>query len=310
MRMDGIRARLPRLLQREALRLTLLRCHRSARPPSGIDRGPVLGLSAHVLHGLTCDLASTVHTARQPVPQRLCSPPLWACRWRSSASRTSCTASRIRQPGGRRGPPWLSWSIPRTAAPYPSTPSPASSSPGACLVVAKPRAPGAQGAAGAASDGSIRGGSSPWGLADGRGGSGVAAWRRSASTRRALARRPRTVLRLLTCACLSMARTGWATARRKWGWPSRCGTPTHSSAMAVTQASCLADLHARTGLSTGAAHWRARMINRRTSCVARDHKGAAHHTRLHIHSRTTDHVAWPFAGWRPSSVRLNDPLSR
>src|SRR2546425_12807778 len=80
MLMDGIRARLPRLLQREALRLTLLRCHRSARPPSGIDRLPVLGLSAHVLHGLTCDLASTVHTASQTVQKRLCSPPLWACR--------------------------------------------------------------------------------------------------------------------------------------------------------------------------------------------------------------------------------------
>ena len=53
MLLDGSRARLPRLLQREELRLTLLRCHRIARPQSGIDRLQVLGISANLLQGIT-----------------------------------------------------------------------------------------------------------------------------------------------------------------------------------------------------------------------------------------------------------------
>src|SRR2546428_3401477 len=130
---DGIQARLPRLLPREALLPTLFRGHPSARPQSGIDRLERLGIWAHVLQSITRAIESTVHTASQPVQQRLCRPPFWACRLRSSESRTSCKASRIRKPGGRSGPPWLSLSIPRTAAQYPSTTSPASSSTGAFL---------------------------------------------------------------------------------------------------------------------------------------------------------------------------------
>lgn len=53
MLMDGIRARLPHLLQREELRLTLLRCHRIARLQSGIDRLQVLGRETNVLQGIT-----------------------------------------------------------------------------------------------------------------------------------------------------------------------------------------------------------------------------------------------------------------
>src|SRR2546426_2773556 len=154
MLMDGIRARLPRLLQREELRLTLLRCHRIARPQRGIDRLQVLGIETNLIQGIMCDSESTVHTASKAVQQRLCSPPFWACRLRSSESRTSCKASRIRTPGGRSGPPWLSLRIPRTAAQYPSTTPPASSSTGALPGGATPRVPGAQGAAVAASDGS------------------------------------------------------------------------------------------------------------------------------------------------------------
>ena len=53
MLMDGVRARLPRLLQRQELRLALLRCQRIARLQGGIDRLKVVGLSANVLQGIT-----------------------------------------------------------------------------------------------------------------------------------------------------------------------------------------------------------------------------------------------------------------
>ena len=80
MLIDGIRARLPRLLQREALCLTLLRCHRIARPQRGIDRLQVLGISANVLQGITGDIQPTVNPASKTGQQRRCSPPFWACR--------------------------------------------------------------------------------------------------------------------------------------------------------------------------------------------------------------------------------------
>jgi len=48
------------------------------------------------------------------------------------------------------------------------------------------------------------------------------------------------------------------------------------------------------------------MIKRRTACVALDKKGSANHTRLHINSRTTYTVSWPFSGWRPSIVSTKE----
>jgi hypothetical protein len=308
MLMDGGGARLPRLLPREQRRLTLRRCHCIARLQSGLDRLQGLGLAAPLVQGIPGDIASTVNAASQPVPQRRSRPPWWAGRLRGSESRPSCKASRLRQPGGRRGPPGRSWRIPRTAAPSPRTTSPASSSTGTCPGVAKARPPGAPDAA--ASEGALHGVASPWGRSWGRVGSGAAACRRSVSTRRSRARRPRTCLRILTCAGLARSTTGWATSRRTCWWQERCGTPPHPSAMAVPKASCLSALHARTGLSKGAAPCRARMLNRRPACGARDHQGSANHPRVRLNSRTTYTVAWPFAGGRPSIVSTKEPISR
>ena len=71
----------------------------------------------------------------------------------------------------------------------------------------------------------------PWGAAGGGGAAGAAACRRSARTRRSMARNPRTLLRIVTFACLSRSSTGLATSRTKWLWQSRCGMPGNSVAM-------------------------------------------------------------------------------
>ena len=49
---NGIGAGLPRLLQRDEPRLTLLSCRRLARPQDAINRLKVLGVEAHVLQGI------------------------------------------------------------------------------------------------------------------------------------------------------------------------------------------------------------------------------------------------------------------
>src|SRR6266568_4748301 len=78
----------------------------------------------------------------------------------------------------------------------------------------------------------------------------------------------------------------------------------------VTKASCLSDIHPRTGLSRRSAHCRATTINRRTSGVALESKDSANQTRFLMSSRTTDNVSWPFSGCNPSIVSTNDEISR
>src|SRR3989449_4164590 len=123
----GVHACLPLLPQRDELGLTLLPCGFVARLQEAIDGSQVLDIVPHLRQGLTGAFHAAVNTTSQTLQQRLGTPPFLASRLRSSDSRTSCNASLIRTPGGCSGPPWSSLRIPRTAAPYPNTTSPASS---------------------------------------------------------------------------------------------------------------------------------------------------------------------------------------
>src|SRR5262249_53014219 len=69
-----------------------------------------------------------VDARRQPAQLRLRGPPFCAARFRPSDCLTSVSASLISSPGGWSGPPWSLLRIPRTAAQYPNTTSPAGSS--------------------------------------------------------------------------------------------------------------------------------------------------------------------------------------
>src|SRR5262249_5377340 len=117
----------PRLPQRDELPLTLFPCGLLARPQGTIHCLQVFDVLGHLRQGLACDIQSAVNATDETFQPRLCTPPFCACRLRSSDARTSCNASLIRTPGGCSGPPWSSLSIPRTAAQYPNTTSPASS---------------------------------------------------------------------------------------------------------------------------------------------------------------------------------------
>jgi len=86
--------------------------------------------------------------------------------------------------------------------------------------------------------------------------------------------------------------------------------PGNSPAIAVTKASCVSDLHTRTGWAKHSLHWRATMSNRRTSAGALESKGSAHQTRFCVRSRTTYRVSWPFSGCHPSIVSTRDARSR
>src|SRR5262249_54546728 len=61
-------------------------------------------------------------------------------------------------------------------------------------------------------------GAAPWGGAGGGGDADAAACRRSSRTRRAMARNPRTLLRIVTFAGLSRSSTGLAKSRIQWFW--------------------------------------------------------------------------------------------
>src|SRR3989442_7749536 len=124
----GVTACLPLLPQRDELYLTLLPCGFVARLQEAINCSQVLDIVPHLRQGFAGDFHAAVHTTGQTLHQRLCTPPFLASRVRSSDARTSCNASLIRKPGGSNRPPWSSLSIPRTAAQYPNTTSPASSS--------------------------------------------------------------------------------------------------------------------------------------------------------------------------------------
>ncbi len=113
---NGVSACLPLLSQRDELCFTLLPSSLVARPQDAIHRVQVLDVLAHLLQGLAYDIEAAVNAPSQALQQRLCRPPFFASRLRSSESRTSCKASLIRKPGGCSGPPWPSLRIPRTAA--------------------------------------------------------------------------------------------------------------------------------------------------------------------------------------------------
>ena len=70
------------------------------RPQGAIHRLQVLDVGLHLRQGLTYDIQAAVNAAGQTRQQRLGSPPFFAPRLRSSASRTSWRASLIRKPGG------------------------------------------------------------------------------------------------------------------------------------------------------------------------------------------------------------------
>src|SRR6266849_149735 len=138
MLMHGIRAWLPLLPSQDTLRLTLLPCSFVVRPQGAIHRLQFLDVSLHVRQGRLYDIQAAVDAAGQTRQQGLGRLPFFAPRLCSSESRTSWRAALIRTPGGCSGPPWLSLRMPRTAAQYPSTTSPASSSTSGASAVATP----------------------------------------------------------------------------------------------------------------------------------------------------------------------------
>src|SRR5437870_8253479 len=210
--LNGVSACLPRLPQRDELRLPLLLRGLVTCPQGAIHSSQVWDILPYVLQGLACHRQAAVNASGQTLQQRLCTPPFWASKVRSSDSRTSCNASLIRTPGGCSGPPWSSLRMPRTAAQYPNTTSPASSStsgapvtaqagvPKALAVWPAPRSCRAQASGAAASGMATHGVSSAWGGPGAGEGSRAAVRRRSSSTRRSIVRNPRTLLRILTFA--------------------------------------------------------------------------------------------------------------
>src|SRR5262249_47590232 len=190
--------------------LTLLPCGFVTRLQEAVHCSQVLDIVPHLRQGLAGDLQAAVNTTGQPLQQRLGTPPFWASKLRSSDSRTSCNASLIRTPGGCSGPPWSSLRIPRTAAQYPNTTSPASSVTSGSAVTAPavvsralavwppPRSRRAQASGAAASGMATHGVSSAWGGLGAGAGSRATVCRRSSSTRRSIVRNPRTLLRILT----------------------------------------------------------------------------------------------------------------
>src|SRR5438876_1478667 len=97
---NGVNACLPLLPQRDELCLTLLPCGFVVRLEDALDCSQVLDIVRNLRQGLAGALQAAVNTTGQPLQQRLCTPPFWASRLRSSDSRTSCNASLIRTPGG------------------------------------------------------------------------------------------------------------------------------------------------------------------------------------------------------------------
>src|SRR5262249_44606336 len=149
-----------------------------------LDRGDVT--PGRVLLRLD-QVEALVDTRRQATQLRLREAPFPAARFRPMDRLTSVSAALISSPGGWSGPPWSLLRMPRTAAQYSSTTSPAGSS----GVVASASSP---------TDGDP---------------SGTDACRRF-STERSIPRRPRTFWRSCTLAWLSASRTGLARSRRKW----------------------------------------------------------------------------------------------
>src|SRR4051794_16862286 len=125
-----------------------------------------------------------VDACRQAAQLRLREAPFCAARFRPRDCLTCVSASLISNPGGWSGPPWSLLRMPRTAAQYCNTTSPAGSS-GAVTATA-------------AGDPS---GADPC---------------RRFSTERSIPRRPRTFRRICTLAWLSASSTGLARSRRKW----------------------------------------------------------------------------------------------
>jgi hypothetical protein len=231
----GGNACLPLLPPRDAWSLPRLPCGVVARRQQAINCSQVLDRVPPLRPGLAGDLPAAGTTTGQTRQPRLCTPPVLASRVRASDARTSWNASLIRPPGGGSGPPWSSWSIPRTAAQDPQTTSPASSSPSGGPTTAPPvvsrawavwPAPSscrAQASGAVASGRATRGVSSAWSGPGAGEGSRAAGRRRSSRTRRSSVRTPRTVRRILTWVCLSNSSTGVATSRRTWLWQERWG---------------------------------------------------------------------------------------
>src|SRR4029434_96596 len=113
MLVNRVGAGLPRLLQQAKPPLPLSPCDLVARSQGAVHGWQLSDISSHLRQRLTCTIEAALNATGQTLQQRRYPPPFFACRLRSSESRTSCNASLIRTPGGGSGPPWLSLSMPR-----------------------------------------------------------------------------------------------------------------------------------------------------------------------------------------------------
>jgi len=100
MLVNGVGAGLPRLLQQAKPSLPLSPCDRVARSQGAVHGLQLSDISPHLRQRLTCNIEAAINATGQTRQQRLSTPPFFACRLRSSESRTSCNASLIRTPGG------------------------------------------------------------------------------------------------------------------------------------------------------------------------------------------------------------------
>jgi hypothetical protein len=100
MLVNGVGAGLPRLLQHAKPLLPLAPCDLVARSQGTVHGLQLSDISPHLCQRLTCSIEAAINATAQTRQQRLYMPPFFACRLRSSESRTSCNASLIRTPGG------------------------------------------------------------------------------------------------------------------------------------------------------------------------------------------------------------------
>ena len=93
-----------------------LRPTTGSRVQGDVDLTNCLDIRCHLFVRFHHQVPPFVDAADQPLEQRLCFPPFFCRTLRRNDCFTSSSASAIRIPGGRKGPPWLSLMMPRTTA--------------------------------------------------------------------------------------------------------------------------------------------------------------------------------------------------
>jgi hypothetical protein len=98
--LPGVSPGLPLRPPRDPWRLPLCLCGLGARLQEARHGSPVLDRASHWRPGRPGHLPAAGPPTGPTLPQRLCTPPVGAARWPSSAARPACHAALRRQPGG------------------------------------------------------------------------------------------------------------------------------------------------------------------------------------------------------------------